>query len=221
MGSLDDGYTSGTGHFARAYKKRPNDFKRRIIETIDTNDRDALYKAEKRWLDLIHPSELDLSINRKNGTVRYYNRKRTASGFDSQTVKELSKRRFANGTHNFLDVNFHSESNRKAIANGNAPFQQNPNHMKMMNELSHTAESHKKRKTTIQANAKLGISFQQRPEVRSKMSIKAIENVKAGRSNTQQIHKCPKCQKIGKGPWMFRDHFDKCTTQTELPTKES
>ena len=43
MGSLDDGYISGTGYFERAYKKRPHDMKRRILSFVTNEDRQKLY----------------------------------------------------------------------------------------------------------------------------------------------------------------------------------
>ena len=32
-GSIDDGYITSTGYMMKAYKKRPDDFKRRILST--------------------------------------------------------------------------------------------------------------------------------------------------------------------------------------------
>jgi hypothetical protein len=53
-----------------AYRKRPNDFKRRVIEFIVGNKLDILF-AEQKWLDMIDDAELN---------TKYYNQKKFASG---------------------------------------------------------------------------------------------------------------------------------------------
>ncbi len=74
-GSEDDGYVTSTGgtRFWNAYRKRPQDFKRRIIERVHEGDIAALRAVEQRWLDFIKAGELG---------VRYYNINKTANGFD-------------------------------------------------------------------------------------------------------------------------------------------
>ena len=62
-GSVDDGYVCSSSWMNRAFAKRPQDFKRRIIATVTTSRAD-LFKAEQRWLSMIKPDE------RK---IRYYN----------------------------------------------------------------------------------------------------------------------------------------------------
>jgi hypothetical protein len=62
-GYPSDSYICSSTWMRDAYKRRPSDFKRRIIETINTSRKD-LYEAEYKWLSLIKDGEL--------GT-RYYN----------------------------------------------------------------------------------------------------------------------------------------------------
>ena len=71
LGSLTDGYLSSTGYFIRAYTKRQEDFKRRILSFLFVKDRQELLKLEQYWLDKIKDSELGR---------RYYNLKRFAAG---------------------------------------------------------------------------------------------------------------------------------------------
>ena len=80
FGQPDDGYIcSASNRFRNAYKRRPEDFKRRIIEQIHTGDTTTLRSAEQRWLNFIKQREIG---------VRYYNLKLTAVGFDNQTASK-------------------------------------------------------------------------------------------------------------------------------------
>lgn len=73
-GRLDDGYVCSSTRMRKAYRRRPNDFKRRILEIVETNRGDLL-DAEHLWLSKISDVEL--------GT-KYYN---------------LSKHRFGHWSH--------------------------------------------------------------------------------------------------------------------------
>lgn len=61
-GSESDGYICSSNWMRDAYRRRPLDFKRRIIETVDS--RQELLEAEQRWLNLVQDSEVG---------KRYYN----------------------------------------------------------------------------------------------------------------------------------------------------
>lgn len=62
-GHEDDGYVCSSSWMLQAYKKRPRDFKRRIVERFD--DRSKTNEIEHRWLQMIKPEELK--------GPRYYN----------------------------------------------------------------------------------------------------------------------------------------------------
>lgn len=72
MGHLEDGYICSSSRMNKAYKKRSNDFKRRILEYIVTDDSKEKYEKEQQWLDLIKESEFG---------IRYYNISKGANGF--------------------------------------------------------------------------------------------------------------------------------------------
>lgn len=78
MGALDDGYISSTGHFKNAFKKRPDDMKRRILAYV-SESREEMFREEQRWLDMIKDEEL---------CVRYYNVKKRACGQDPRIAAE-------------------------------------------------------------------------------------------------------------------------------------
>ena len=61
-GSYNDGYVCSSPWMKAAYRKRPLDFKRRILAT--RNDRKELYLEEQRWLSFIKPNEIK---------TKYYN----------------------------------------------------------------------------------------------------------------------------------------------------
>jgi len=62
-GTEDDGYICSSTWMRNSYKRRSEDFKRRILSFIYTNRKDLL-KEEQRFLDMIKPKEVK---------IRYYN----------------------------------------------------------------------------------------------------------------------------------------------------
>lgn len=62
-GDPNDGYVCSSKWMCKAYKRRPQDFKRRIVAWVETNRADLLAE-ELRWLRMIKPSEIK---------IRYYN----------------------------------------------------------------------------------------------------------------------------------------------------
>lgn len=55
-GTESDGYICSSNRMRDAYRRRPEDFKRRIIEK--TNDRSNLYEVEYKWLSMIEDGDL-------------------------------------------------------------------------------------------------------------------------------------------------------------------
>jgi hypothetical protein len=80
FGSPDDGYVCGSKRMKRAYRKRPQDFRRRIIQHIEAENHVEVKAIEQRWLDLIPP-----------GDVRHYNLSRRAHGADPALASEWMK----------------------------------------------------------------------------------------------------------------------------------
>lgn len=71
MGSLNDSYKCSSARMLRAMKKRPHDFRRKILWILTTDDRKLLLAEEERWLQMIKPHHL---------AIRYYNLKRRGTG---------------------------------------------------------------------------------------------------------------------------------------------
>lgn len=61
-GTVDDGYICSSNWMRDAYKRRPEDFKRKILKT--NLDRNRMYIEEQRYFDMIKPEEIK---------TRYYN----------------------------------------------------------------------------------------------------------------------------------------------------
>ena len=61
-GAEDDGYVCSSTWMLQAYRRRPQDFKRRILERFE--DRAMSHEVEHRWLQMMKPEEL---------RQRYYN----------------------------------------------------------------------------------------------------------------------------------------------------
>jgi len=68
FGNETDGYICSSGRMLRAFRKRPQSFKRKIIEKTS---KEELHKREEYWLGFIRKEELG---------KKYYNLKRVASG---------------------------------------------------------------------------------------------------------------------------------------------
>lgn len=56
-GSVDDGYICSSNRMRDAYRRRPEDFKRRILET-NIEDRNMTLHREFKWFEYINESEL-------------------------------------------------------------------------------------------------------------------------------------------------------------------
>jgi hypothetical protein len=69
-GTEDDGYICSSTWMRQSYKRRKDDFKRRIIKT-NIKDKKELLKEENKWLNLVKINELG---------KRYYNLKNVAAG---------------------------------------------------------------------------------------------------------------------------------------------
>jgi len=63
-GTIHDGHICSSNRMRNCYRRRPRDFKRRILEITDRNN---LFEAENDWLQLIKDHELN---------VKYYNKKK-------------------------------------------------------------------------------------------------------------------------------------------------
>jgi len=80
-GDQNDGYICSSDWMKKAYKRRPDDFKRRILKIVITNRQDLL-NEENRWLSMIKKEELK---------IRYYNHHNTEFGHWSTDEKRRAE----------------------------------------------------------------------------------------------------------------------------------
>lgn len=91
MGALDDGYIGSNTRLLRAYRKRPETFKRKVLEFFYGDDTRDLHILEQKYLNMIKYTELHLKENLTNNTTRYYNIKPNAAGLSGKVASQLKK----------------------------------------------------------------------------------------------------------------------------------
>ena len=78
-GKVEDCYVCSSVTMKKAYNKRPESFRMRVLEyTFGTVC--ELRECEQKWLNMIKDEELLLTENVKNKTAKYYNVKKTSMG---------------------------------------------------------------------------------------------------------------------------------------------
>ena len=94
-GKEDDGYVCSSPWMKKAYKRRPNDFKRRILERIYTN-RKQTFIAEEKYLDLIRQEEFG---------KKYYNLRNIKGHWstDDKKIKSIAEKISATAKKNAQD----------------------------------------------------------------------------------------------------------------------
>jgi hypothetical protein len=108
-GTENDGYICSSTWMRNAYKRRPFDFKRRIIDR-NIQDKKDLLQIEDKILRKIPFEKLG---------IRYYNLKNHAQGNHSYPHREETKRKISEaqlGSKNHMFGKFHSEEARKKIS---------------------------------------------------------------------------------------------------------
>lgn len=88
-GKVKDSYICSNKMMLRAYKKRPETFRFKVLEYVN-GDNSVLREAEQRWLNMIKDEELYWTPNIYNKTVKYYNKKKCSSGGNGSANKGKS-----------------------------------------------------------------------------------------------------------------------------------
>lgn len=85
-GKVTDSYICSNKMMLRAYKKRPETFKFRVLEFVYGDNIDLRF-TEQHWLNMIKDTELYWTPNIYNKTTRYYNQKKHATGGNGSANK--------------------------------------------------------------------------------------------------------------------------------------
>ncbi len=104
-GTEDDGYVCSSNSMREAFKRRPKDFKRRIISRV--YDKEALIKEEQRWLNMINPDQVN---------IRYYNKtlKATTPSTKGYNHSEETKRKISESNQGKIRSDEFKDKIRKA-----------------------------------------------------------------------------------------------------------
>lgn len=110
-GKIEDSYICSNKMMLRAYKKRPETFKFKVLEYVN-GDNSVLREAEQRWLNMIKDVELYWTPNIYNKTVKYYNQKKHSAGGNGSANKGNSNI----GGHNKGIKRPHTEQTKRLMS---------------------------------------------------------------------------------------------------------
>ena len=130
----------------------------------------------------------------------------------SENSKKTQKQRIENGTHHFLNSEYHKFHASIRIKNGTHNFNSQTSKKTQKQRIENgthnflNSEFHKNRELKRIEN---GTHHFLSGEIQRKTQKQRIEN---GTHNflNPKTYICPHCKKLGKGGIMFRFHFDKC-----------
>ena len=105
-GTESDGYICSSNRMRDAYRRRPNDFKRRIVEK--TGDKSLLFDIEYKWLSKINESDLGKKYyNLRNHKWNHW----SSNEKDSRSIKQK-----VSDTKNKYWSSPESDNNRKLLS---------------------------------------------------------------------------------------------------------
>jgi hypothetical protein len=192
FGPIDDGYICGNKRMNNAYKKRPQDFKRRILYYHQCNDRQSLYDIEQCWLNMINEQKLN---------TNYYNLVKTAFGFDSETARKNAYILLKNNNHNSQKPEIVEKTRQKNI--------------ERVRRGTHQFLGPEMNRRCLEK----GIHISQQPGFANKMSKIALERVKNKTHNLQGKENNKKLYEMNKHPFQQPEFIKKLPEQTRKHQK--
>lgn len=143
-GSIDDGYICSSNWMRDAYKRRPQDFKRRILSS-KIESRKLMFEEEQRYLNMINPDEIkkryyNLCLSSKDPWYKY-DEKIQIIGQKISAAQRGQKRKP------------HSEETKRKIAEANTGKKRTEENKKLLSDLK------KGRKLDAEHRAKIGKSL--------------------------------------------------------------
>lgn len=182
-GEDDDSYICSSKHMLKEYRKRPQDFKRRIIERCSN---DKLLEREQCWLNLIKVKELYYY------ECKYYNVKRFAAGGNTlehhPDREKIIKARYGNK---------HSKNVQKAIASRSLEcknLQIQRQRESLMKTLSKKTNWYQAKKTLVYCNGIFYKSYETLKELSKDLNLDTstiAKRVKQGIWYVKQKRKHP------------------------------
>jgi hypothetical protein len=170
-GAENDGYICSSSNMLKAYKRRPHDFKRKILKRIYTNKKDLL-EEEHRWLSFIKDEELK---------IKYYNLHNHKFGHwtthDSNTKEDISRRAREKQKQYWLD---HPEEYKELKRKQKQYWLDHPEEYK---ELKRKQKESLSTEENLEKNRQQAIEFWNDPENRKAQSERKKEFFKTHESN--------------------------------------
>lgn len=160
-GTEDDGYICSSTWMRNAYRRRPQDFKRRIIQKI--SDRKQLLTIEHEWLTLIPKDQLG---------KKYYNLRQILSGngFFGRNHSEETKQKLREARAK--QVISHSEATRKKQSEVRKGMVFTEEHRKNL------SEAHKGKRQPLSEETKRKISEKHKGKPRPYARVPRSDEVK-------------------------------------------
>jgi hypothetical protein len=210
-GAENDGYICSSSNMLKAYKRRPHDFKRRILKRIYTNKKDLL-EEEYKWLLLIKDEEL---------RVKYYNLHN--HHFGHWTIKDMDSKRTTLQKMSEA-AKLYQENNPGQLQRIHKEYFKDQKNRDKLSELK--KEYYKKEENRKKVSIKTKEAMR-RPDIRKRFleGYKNRKFVSWNKGKTlsdehkqkmrdakkkQIMLKCPFCGVNGKGSGMKQWHFENC-----------
>lgn len=196
FGNESDGYICSSNRMRDAYRRRPKDFKRRILVS-NISDRELMFEEEHRWLSLIEEEELggkyyNLRKHKWGHWVTDENTKLSISEKISQKTKEAMKRPDVREKYINALVKRDNGSSRPEVRE-----------KRRVSMIGKNKGKDNSKAIRISAEMRRGISLSEDHKNKIKETTKFKE------LNTMKI-KCAHCDFIGNKGNVARYHNDKC-----------
>jgi hypothetical protein len=221
-GTENDGYICSSAWMIQAYKRRPQDFKRRILEKIYTN-RKELYEAEVKWLSFIDDKELKIKYYNlsKNVHDSWLNEKNLTSRLEKISIKTKEAMNTPEVREKYLD--------------GLAKRNNKSSDLEVREKRSKSMKGKNAGKITVKFATGEGKAFhvtKDDPRLLTGELVSASKGVKRNPHTnerkehlrkTSQFHtinsikkKCNYCEFIGVSAHLARYHNDKCKKKPQF-----
>lgn len=194
-GKENDGYICSSPWMIKAYKRRPLDFKRRILERIYSNRKDT-FIAEEKYLD---------SIKQEEFGKKYYNLRNIKGHWstDEEKTKSLKQKISETATRNAQDPVYREKYLAGLATRDNKSSDPEVREKRRQSMMGKNVGKDNSKAIRISAEKRKGVPFS--PE----RKIKLKETTHFKELNNMKI-KCLHCDFVGNKGNVSRYHNDKC-----------
>jgi hypothetical protein len=207
-GTEDDGYICSSVWMKNSYKRRPNDFRRKILKKIHSGKKE-LFESESYFLNKIKPEDFgkkyyNLKNNIKHWSQNYENYDAIKEKI-SLSQKGRPGRKWTQESKNKLSVSLtgrklseETKSKLSSINKGNAIF---------------AGKKHSEETKLKISKANSGKKYFSEKKHSEETKLKMSESAKARKRKEMPKTECPHCGKMGAINGLKRYHFNNCITR--------